>query len=55
MARDHVVASSRDANGNVMGRSNTNPILDTRTYQVEFVGGNVTELTTNVISDSMYA
>ena len=51
MARDHVVASSRD----VMGRSNTNPILDTRTYQVEFVGGNVTELTTNVISDSMYA
>ena len=55
MARGHVVARSRDANGNVMGRSHTNPILDTRTYQVEFTGGEVTELTTNVIAESMYA
>ena len=29
-----------------MGRSNTNPILDIRMYQVEFAGGKVTELTT---------
>ena len=38
MARGNVVARSKDANGNVMGRSHTNPILDTRTYQVEFTG-----------------
>ena len=42
MARGHVVARSQDANANVMGRSHTNPILDTRTYQVEFTGGKVT-------------
>ena len=39
MARGHVVARSHDANGDMMGRSHTNPILDTKTYQVEFVGG----------------
>ena len=52
MAKGHVVVRSQDANGNVMGRSHTNPILDMRTYQVEFAGGNVTELTTNVIAES---
>ena len=55
MARGHVVARSRDTIGNVMGRSHTNPILDTRMYQVEFAGGKVTELTTNVTAKSMYA
>ena len=55
MAKDHVVARSRDANGNVMGRFHTNPILDTRTYQVEFAGGEVAELTTKVIAESVYA
>ena len=38
-----------------MGRSHTNPIFDTRMYQVEFAGGEVTELTVNVIPESMYA
>ena len=55
MARGHVVASSRDAEGNVMGRSHTNPILDTRMYQIEFAGVKVRELTANVIAESMYA
>ena len=50
-----MVARSQDANGNVMGRSHTNSILDTRTYQVEFSGGKVTELTTIVIAESMYS
>ena len=54
MARGHVVARSRDANGNVMDRSHTNIILDMQTYQVEFAGGKVTELTANVITESMY-
>ena len=38
-----------------MGRSHTNSILDMRTYQVEFAGDEVTELTTNIIVESMYA
>ena len=30
VARGNVVARSKDTNGNVMGRSHTNPMLDTR-------------------------
>ena len=45
---------SQDANQNVIGRSHTNPILDLRKYQVEFAGGKVTELSINVIAESMY-
>ena len=51
MERGHVVAWSCDANGNVMGRIHTNPILDTMTYQVEFAGGKVTELMANIITE----
>ena len=54
MARGHVVARSRDANGNVMGRSHTNAILYLRMYQVEFTGGESTELIANFIAESMY-
>ena len=49
------MARSRDANGNLRGRSHTNPILNTRMYQVEFAGSEVTELTANVIAEPMYA
>ena len=38
-----------------MGRFHTNPILDIKIYQVEFAGGKVTELTANIIAESMYA
>ena len=55
IVRGNVLARSQYANGNVTGRSHTNPILDTRMYQVEFTGGKVTELTTNVIAESLYA
>ena len=48
------MAWSGDAKGNVIGRANANTIMDGRTYQVEFTGGKVTELTTNVIAQSMY-
>ena len=39
MARGHIVARDHNVNGNVMGRANTIPIVDTRMYQVEFTGG----------------
>ena len=55
MARDHVVTQSHDASGNIMGAAQANPIMDTRLYQVEFIGFEVTELTANVIAESMYA
>ena len=54
MAKGHVVVWSHDANGNIMDRAHTNPINDTRMYQVEFAEDKVTELATNVIAESMY-
>ena len=54
MARANVVARSRDISRKVMGRSHTNPKLDTRTYQVKFAWGEVTELTVNVIAELIY-
>ena len=54
MTKGHVVAYSHDASGNVMGRAHTNPILDTRMYQVEFAGGKERELTI-INAESMYA
>ena len=38
----------------LMCRAHTNPIFNTRMYQIECAGGEVTELTTNVIAESMY-
>ena len=35
---------SCDTSRNIMKRAHANPILDPRMYQVEFVGGKVTEL-----------
>ena len=55
MARGHVVACSHDASGNAMRRGDTNSILDTRMFQVEFAGSQVTELIANGIAESMYA
>ena len=54
MARGHVVAHSNNASENMMGRAHMNPILYISMYQVEFIGGEVTELTANVIAEAMY-
>ena len=43
------------AKENVMGRSHEIPILDTQMYEVHFAGGKVRELTTNIMTKSMYA
>ena len=52
MARGYTVVT-HNANGNKMGGAGTNSILNIRRYQVDLAGGEVTELTTNVIADSM--
>ena len=41
--------------GNFAGRANSNPILDTRIYDVEFADGQTAELAAIVIAQSMYA
>ena len=55
LARGRVTERKRDHEGNVIGRSNANLILDTREYEVKFEDGDVTKLTANAISESMYA
>jgi hypothetical protein len=37
------------------GKASANPILDTRTYNVEFLDGHSEEYTANVIAENMYA
>ena len=45
----------RDANGELRGLANNNPILNTRTYEVEFPDGQVTEYAVNVITENMWS
>ena len=53
--RGQVESRKRDANGNPVGRANTNPILDTRLYNVEFPDGHIAAYIANVIAKNMYA
>ena len=45
----------RDVKGNTIGRANSNPILDTRTYEVEFEDGIMSTYSANVIAEIVYA
>ena len=53
MARGHVICWKCDTDGNLIGRSNKNSILDTHLYEVQFPGGEMTELTANIIRESI--
>ena len=44
-----------NSDGTTVGRSNDNPILDTREYQVEFGDGVVLEYAANVIAENLYS
>jgi hypothetical protein len=50
-----VKLKKRDSDGNLFGVADPNPIKDTRTYKVEFPGGEIAELTANAIAEAMYA
>jgi hypothetical protein len=43
-----------DRDGNPVGHANDNPILDTRSYIVDFDDGDHAELTANMIAESLY-
>ena len=55
LQRGNVRARKRDANGNVVGISNNNPLLDTRVYEVEFPDGTLKEYNANNIAESLYS
>ncbi len=54
MVKGHVTARKRDRDFNPVGHANDNPILDTRSYIVNFDDGDQTELTANMIAESLY-
>ena len=43
----------RDTQGNPVGESNSNPILDSRIYELEFPDGRVEEYAVNVLAESL--
>jgi len=45
----------READGTLKGTAHRHPILDTRTYEVEFPDGQVAEYSANVIAENMYS
>jgi hypothetical protein len=49
-----VCRRKRMLDGSVTGKANKNPILDTRTYEVEFPDGQIAEFSANVIAQNMY-
>ena len=50
-----VVRHKRDVDGNTTGQENQNPVLDNCQYVLESSGGEVMELTDNIIYEQMYA
>jgi len=50
-----VVGRKRDHDGNPIGKANTNPILDTRLYQVVFPDGETAEYSANIIAECIYS
>ena len=55
IAQDRGINRTRDSDGNVIGRANNNPILDTWEYVVEFKDGKEAAFAANTIAQSMYA
>ena len=55
MSKHGEVYWKHDADGNLIDRSNQNLVLDTSHYEVEFPGGEMTELAANIIAESMHA
>jgi hypothetical protein len=45
----------RDEEGDLVGNSNDNPLLDSRKYEVEYADGHVEELTANIIAENLIA
>jgi hypothetical protein len=55
MEKGTVLRRKRDSNGTLIGHAHSNPILDTRVFEVIFPDGHVAEYATNVIAENMYA
>jgi len=52
--RGFVKRKKRDYEGNLIGTPNSNPILDTTVYEVEFDDGMLEDVSVNVIAEALY-
>jgi hypothetical protein len=50
-----VIKRSRGMDGELIGRASTNPLFDTREYNIEFTDGTMEKYTANIIAENMYA
>ena len=50
-----VVSRKQEHDGSLKGHAHSNPILDTREYNVEFPDGSLSAYSANIIAESMYA
>ena len=50
-----VVARARNPDGELIGKSNPNPLLDTSVYEVEFEDGSVERYHANIIAEHIYS
>ncbi len=55
MMNARIRGRKRQGDGSLRGKAHQNPILDTRTYEVEYPDGQTAELTANVIAQNMYS
>ena len=50
-----VKSRKRDADGRPIGLRHSNPLLDSRVYEIEYPDGHVEEVAANVIADAIYS
>jgi hypothetical protein len=55
LRRAHVKRRAIDVNGRPIGRPSTNPLLDSRQYEVEYLDGETEILTANIIAENLLA
>ena len=55
MKQGKVKQRSRTESGDLFGKANENPILDTRSYDIEFPDGTLKSYTANIIAENMIA
>ncbi len=55
MKHGKVTGYKRDNNGLLIGKSNPNPLLNSRMYRVEFTDGTVQDYAANIIAEAIYS
>ena len=54
MAKATVIGRKRDADGELIGNSHPNPILDTGLYEIQFDDGRVDTYSANIIAENIF-